>query len=239
MSRSSTTLIMAVAAIAALGVAAPAAAHPEFRLAPACSTIFQFPTGFQINQDNGIAISLRNPVQPTLQDAPATYHDPASGQPVSGTANGTVDGANVDFTIKWASGDSSHYTGVINNNLTAQGMATNSKNVQNVWASAPTTFSCKHVTDPGVPIVAPDDSSTSQKPTPVPTPVAASTAQVVSDVDVYKSVDPKTGGVDKLGILRQGSTVTLIGKCAKDDWCNVKGSTVPSGQGWAWGALKF
>jgi hypothetical protein len=237
MSRSSTTLTMAAAAITALGVAAPAAAHPVFRLAPACSTTFQFPSGLRIKQDNGIVIYVANPVQPTLQDAGATYDDPASGKRITGTANGSVDGSNVDFTIHWVTGDSTHYTGVINDNLTAQGMATNGKNVQNVWASAPTAFSCKHVT-PDIPIGAPDDDSTKEKPVPVPVPVPANTAKVVSDVDVYKSVDPITGGVDKLGVLRHGNTVTLIGTCAKDDWCNVKGSAVPDGQGWVWGALK-
>jgi hypothetical protein len=48
-----------------------------------------------------------------------------------------------------------------------------------------------------------------------------------------------TGGVNKLGILRSGNTVTLRATCANDDWCHVSGKAVPTGRGWVWGALKF
>jgi hypothetical protein len=40
-----------------------------------------------------------------------------------------------------------------------------------------------------------------------------------------------------VGILRSGSTVQLLGPCAKDSWCNVAGDAVPGGSGWVWGAL--
>jgi hypothetical protein len=42
-----------------------------------------------------------------------------------------------------------------------------------------------------------------------------------------------------LGILRVGSKVELVGGCNPDDWCQVKGATVPTGQGFIWGHLKF
>jgi uncharacterized protein YkwD len=56
------------------------------------------------------------------------------------------------------------------------------------------------------------------------------TASVIADVDVY----PAAGGEGKkLGILRKGSTVSLLSPC-KDYWCNVAGNAVPKGKGWVY-----
>jgi hypothetical protein len=230
----------------------PAQARPALPLAPACNTTFEFPPGFSLKLDNGIQVLMEGTQGPTFQGASARYPTPPSGQLTSGRASGGVNGTTVDFTIDWGAGPgaghSTHYTGVINDNLTAQGMATDDNNNQNVWASAPAKLECKPLPPEG-PIAAPDTppgstGQNAQQQTPpngqnIPPqlPGAVPMADVTSDVDVYKSVDPNTGGVQKLGILRQGSRVQLIGGCKKDDWCQVSGSAVPTGQGWVWGAL--
>jgi hypothetical protein len=74
-----------------------------------------------------------------------------------------------------------------------------------------------------------------------PAPAATTPAATVTgDVDVYESVDPQTGGVNKLGILfsnNQTQQVQVVGPCKKDDWCRVSGTAVPSGSGMVWGHL--
>jgi hypothetical protein len=225
-----------------VAVVSPAHARPPLPLVPACDTTFEFPGRLVIKLDNGIQVHMDNAEGPTLQGATAGYSTPGSTEVTRGTVGGGVDGTTVDFTIDWTSGPGagqhSHYTGVVNDNLTAQGMVTDNANNQNVWASAPAKLTCKRLPPEG-PIAAPDTPPVGGGGAPPPPIVggAAPTADVVSDVDVYKSVDPVTGGVDKLGVLRKGSKVQLMGSCAKDDWCQVSGAAVPTGQGWVWGAL--
>jgi hypothetical protein len=59
---------------------------------------------------------------------------------------------------------------------------------------------------------------------------------VTSDVDVY---DVPGGDGNKTGILRSGRAVTVVGSCAKDDWCKVAETGVPPLAGWVWGALQL
>jgi hypothetical protein len=61
------------------------------------------------------------------------------------------------------------------------------------------------------------------------------TATVTADVDVYDQPNGDTGTV--LGILRQGTQVNLVkgGGCPANEWCQVTGTNVPTGNGWAWG----
>lgn len=62
-------------------------------------------------------------------------------------------------------------------------------------------------------------------------------ATVSDDVDVYDQPNGDTGKV--IGMLRKGTQVNLVkgGGCPADDWCQVTGSNVPTGNGWAWGSF--
>jgi hypothetical protein len=238
----------ALCAIGFLTVPAPAQARPPLPLAPPCDN-YQFPPRFTFRQDNGITVDMSNSATTTFHGDGAQYANANASEMVIGHAVGGITGQTIDFTINWDSGFSNHYTGVVNGNNTAQGMSVNNHNTQNVWASGP--LSC--VTPPvdiGRPDVVTDTPpvssgpTTPQSPPPPPTtpqspPPPPTTATVTSDVDTYQSVDPNTGGVNNLGTLRKGSQVQLIGACAKQDWCHVSGPTVPAGDGWVWGALKF
>jgi hypothetical protein len=137
-----------LAAMSFLMPPAPVNASPMRPLDPAtpCDS-YTFPANFTLKQDNGIIVVISNPVGSTFSGTGASYSIPGKTQPTGGSASGGVaGGTNLDFTINWNSGPgagfSNHYTGVINKNLTAQGMSTNNKGDQNVWASAPMALTC-------------------------------------------------------------------------------------------------
>jgi hypothetical protein len=72
---------------------------------------------------------------------------------------------------------------------------------------------------------------------PAPTPPAGppiKTASVEKDVDVYAPA----GGGKSLGVLRNGSTVSLL-EARTDGWCHVKGGAVPGGEGWVYSAADY
>jgi hypothetical protein len=60
---------------------------------------------------------------------------------------------------------------------------------------------------------------------------------VTSDVDVYDQPNGDVGTV--IGTLREGTQVNTVkgGGCPADDWCQITGSNVPTGNGWAWGSF--
>ena len=62
-------------------------------------------------------------------------------------------------------------------------------------------------------------------------------ATVTDDVDVYDQPNGDAGKV--IGMLRKGTQVNLVkgGGCPANDWCQVTGSNVPTGNGWAWGSF--
>jgi uncharacterized protein YraI len=60
---------------------------------------------------------------------------------------------------------------------------------------------------------------------------------VTSDVDVY---DVPGGNGNKIGVLRSGRQVPLVGSCKPNDWCDVVIPELPGGSGWVWDQfLKF
>ena len=60
---------------------------------------------------------------------------------------------------------------------------------------------------------------------------------MISDVDVY---DAPHGGRTVIGKLYEGTYVLLAEKtCLPNDWCQVTGPNVPTGNGWVWGHLEF
>ena len=62
-------------------------------------------------------------------------------------------------------------------------------------------------------------------------------ATVNADVDVYDQPNGDTGKV--IGMLRQGTQVNLVkgGGCPPNDWGQITGTNVPTGNGWAWGSF--
>ncbi len=56
-------------------------------------------------------------------------------------------------------------------------------------------------------------------------------ATVRSDVDIY---DAPGGKGKKIGILRSGRQVKLVGSCKPNDWCDVVIPELPAGNGWVW-----
>ena len=69
--------------------------------------------------------------------------------------------------------------------------------------------------------------------------VPAPTASVAADVDVYNAKNEPDGAGQVVGMLRQGGSVTLMGDCTPESWCEVSGDAVPGGQGWVWGHLNM
>ncbi len=70
---------------------------------------------------------------------------------------------------------------------------------------------------------------------------------MANDVDLYNVQNVPDGAGHVLGFLPAGSTVTLVGNCNKEDWCQVSGATLDqrngttqnNAQGWVWGNLNF
>ena len=65
------------------------------------------------------------------------------------------------------------------------------------------------------------------------------TATAVGDVDVYSAKNEPDGAGHVVGILRKGSTVSLVGDCDAQSWCEVSGDAVPGQRGWVWGHLEL
>ena len=70
----------------------------------------------------------------------------------------------------------------------------------------------------------------SAPPAAPPTTPAKKTATVTKDVDVY---DAQGGNGNKIGEIKTPNTVELAGAC-QDNWCNVRGAAVPTGNGWVY-----
>jgi hypothetical protein len=68
-----------------------------------------------------------------------------------------------------------------------------------------------------------------QAPAPQTPEKPQNTASVVQDVDVYKA----PGQGEPIGVLQKGSQVSLVEPC-NDNWCHIKGTAVPNGEGWVY-----
>jgi hypothetical protein len=67
-------------------------------------------------------------------------------------------------------------------------------------------------------------------------------ATVNADVDIYNAKNEPNGAGKVVGILRaepRPQQVELVGDCAPESWCQVKGPNVAGGQGWVWGHLNL
>jgi 2-polyprenyl-6-methoxyphenol hydroxylase-like FAD-dependent oxidoreductase len=77
-----------------------------------------------------------------------------------------------------------------------------------------------------------------------PAPPVQRVATVTNDVDVYNIAhdeNPDANGVQgtKIGRLRAGEQVGLAGPCQPNDWCHIRASELPSGNGFVLGNLQF
>jgi hypothetical protein len=123
---------------------APAGASPMLPLDPAvpCDG-YTFPAGFTIKQSDGSVITVSNPAgSADFSGAQATLT--GGGKTTTGHAHGgSAGGVNLDFTIDWDGGASTHYTGVVATSFgNGQGDANSSTGGSLVWSSKPQTLNC-------------------------------------------------------------------------------------------------
>jgi hypothetical protein len=210
-----------LSAVGFLMASAPVGASPMRPLDPAtpCAS-YTFPANLTVKQSDGTTVVLLTPVGSSFQNVAASYSTPGKAGTTTGTASGSVSGQeNIDFTANWnggpGAGSSNHYTGVVNKNLTAQGMSTNNKGAQVVWASAPMTFTCVAAQAP-----APVQPPPPQVP-PVP-PVAAAPIMAVTP-------DQKQDG--------SALDFTVKNNSAQDLQCTYTATKV-SGNNWSGGGTK-
>jgi hypothetical protein len=136
-----------------------------------------------------------------------------------GKASGSINGRAISVHIIWDDNKgTADFTGTIGDDGIAHGTSTGTPIPINLWNPGPWDTEAGAL-----------NCTNNQGP-------AGKTATVNSDVDVY---DTPGGNGNVIGILRKGKTVNLVGACQKDDWCQVSGGAVPTGNGWVWGALDF
>jgi hypothetical protein len=213
MTRTRTSASLAIAAAfagasAVSGTLATPIAHafPIPPLAPACDS-YEFPAGFNVKQSNGVDVSISNSKTDTFHNDAASYLIPNYNNqtPTNGHAVGGIDGQTIDFTINWDNGPgaglSNHYTGVVNNNGTAQGTSVNNQNATDAWASAPLTLIC------ATPAVAPAAAPAIPNPAPQQAPAAPVAAVPSNAVQV---------NINKVGAnvnVVVTNTAALSGQC--------------------------
>lgn len=236
-----------------------AQADPMFPLAPACDNweleggpliIQQFPEFLTI----GVEVPWSGQKVDSTGRAKRSY----GGSSTDGNAYGGLHPGNaISFNAFWAGnpGWTSFYRGQINPDGSASGTTeepaaplktasdgshTPSERVDE-WRSV-NKFTCVAVASAEVPKPAEIDTPTLANLPPAPPqapPEAATTATVISDVDVYDHKNEPDGAGQIIGILLAGTEVQPAGPCEPESWCQVGGPAVPTGNGWVWGHLQF
>ena len=250
-------LLAAATALTAIGfltVSPPAQAHRMLPLAPACSQ-YGFNGSFSLKQSNGDTVSF-NANGPA---ASGTAH--ATGGlngPLQGPVSGGIQGDKLDFKVAWGADSVGDYTGSVGDDGFAHGDTSDEwQPFGPVIGSTPPPYVAHW--DSTVPLVCttpvapapapaaapPQNPLLSEPATEVPNrrmvppaaPAAPPIATVISDVDIY---DSPGGNGNKIGILRSGRQVPLVGSCKPNDWCDVVIPELPGGSGWVWDQfLKF
>ncbi len=237
----------AIAAVGFLTVSPPAQAHPmlPFPLAPACSQ-WGFPGNFSLKQSNGDTV--RFDATGPVASGTATATGGGNG-PLNGYVTGGITGDKLDFSINWGNvfHDASvgHYLGGVGNDGFAHGNTADVFGTAGIahWDSTvPLVCSTPAASAPAPAAAPPQNPLLSEPATEVPNrrvvppaapaaPAGAPVATVSSDVDVY---DAPGGNGNKIGILRSGRQVKLVGSCKPNDWCNVVIPELAAGNGWVW-----
>jgi hypothetical protein len=258
-------LLAAATAIAALGLlvtgSPPAQAHPmlPFPLAPDCSQ-WGFPGNVSIFQTGAIVITF-NSTGPVAKGVAKAKLD--NGEQMIGNISGGIQGDKLDFTIRWdGNAGLGHYTGVVTTTTLPSGQVpgdaygdtvdeNNPSSTGSWFTEAPLVCTTPAAPPPAAappppppPLIGGLPADTVVTPFPnrrsVPPLTAGQqgpTATVISDVDIY---DAPGGNGNKIGILRSGRQVPLVGSCKPNDWCDVVIPELPGGSGWVWDQfLKF
>ncbi len=183
----------------------------------------------------------------------ASAHSVSSGTDQFGTVNGTISGTQpprIDFTIDWENGHKSRYYGDVDasNYGKASGFRDDLRTDPPVrdgttWdATAGLLCITDLIEREPPPQQSPPEQNPPQQAPPQQAPPAIPKATVIDEaVDVYDrpNEEPLFNPAKKLGVLQVGKQVELVGSCAAESWCQVKGPDVPTGQGFVWGHLQL
>jgi hypothetical protein len=244
-------LFVAATAITALGfltVSPPAQAHPMLPLGPACNQ-YGFPGVFTLQQSNGDTVRFNS----TGPSASGLAEAVTPGGAIRGPVSGGIQGDKLDFTVRWDNDlprSIGHYTGSVGSDGFAHGDTQDQLSPASaLWDSTVALVCTTPVASAPAPAVAPPQNPLLSEPaTEVPNrrvvppaapagPATPPVATVSSDVDVY---DVPGGNGNKIGVLRTGRQVPLVGTCKPNDWCDVVIPELPGGSGWVWDQfLKF
>ncbi len=181
-----------------------AAAAPPLPQAPALCQHYRYanPASF-VAGNTTVTIAL----SPDDQDGSANDNRGSTGHFYGGFNNVQGPYTAVDYTINWTSGDRSgqtwHYTGKVNDDLTVGGALSESNGVGGVW-HYDGTVTC---------IDAP--------------PVTVLKATVIRDTDLYDKPSDQGGHI--IGMLNKDQVVTVSSACSADAWCTI---TDPAGAAW-------
>jgi hypothetical protein len=172
-----------------------------------------------------------------------------------------LDGGNIGFTVYWDNGPVGNYVGHVEDSGFAVGTTydTQGGRGSDVGWKSHNQLKCINFpppppkddvlkpdrviepTDPDSPWYKPPSQPMQGGPAPLNPPPGSKLATVQADVDVYNAKNEPPASVGQVvGILRaepRPRQVELVGDCAPQSWCQVKGPDVPGGQGWVWGHL--
>jgi hypothetical protein len=243
-------LFAAATAISAAGllvIPAPAWAGPmvPLPLAPPC-TQYVFTGGFSLRTDDGWQTFFSATGPSTSGGRAVRVNDDNITKNTGTVSGGGINGRYVDFNIRYdLSIGIAHYTGTVGDDgMVHRGVVIFQKDAYSTyWDSINGPLGCS---TPAAPPPGPNDQQVVLAPgvkDPPPhqlgpqPPPAQAVATVTSDVDIY---DAPGGNGNKLGILRSGRQVKLVGNCKPNDWCNLVIPELPGGSGWVWDTfLKF
>jgi hypothetical protein len=232
----------AMTALGLLAIPAPARAGPMFPLplAPPCSQ-YVFVGDFVIREAGWQ--TFFSSTGPVAGGRAATVSDDNVTKYTGYVSGGGIQGRNVDFTINFDRPGMAtivdHYTGTVGDDaLVHHGVAQGSGNSGSWDSTHPLGCSTPVAPPPG-----PNDQPVVLAPgvkDPPPhqlgpqSPPAQAVATVTGDVDIY---DAPGGNGNKVGVLRSGRQVKLVGTFKPNDWCNVVLPELPAGSGWVWGTF--
>jgi hypothetical protein len=205
-------VIAAAATVVALAVTCPTvSAAPPLPLAPAFCHEYRYTNPASFVAGNGV---VTIDLSPDDLDGSATDGRGSTGHFYGGfndVLEGPYTGASVDYTIVWNSGPRSgqtwHYTGRVNDNLTVGGSLTEANGVGGLW----------HY----------DGTVTCIDAAPSP-PANQPTATVNRDTDLYDKPSDQGGHI--IGMLNKNQVVKVTNACSPDAWC-----TLADPPGAAWG----
>lgn len=201
-------------------LAAPVHARPPLPLAPSAVCSFARDT-LVVNRKDGQMVTPDTQAGGTAIGPRATLFNSQRGpfselDKTSGGASGGMKDYHISFTFT-PPGRSEQYEGEVTSTGAVTGWIQGGGSGS--WSAPDGSVTCSSSTNGG-------------------------TATVTDDVDVYSKpsgndADKYPAGAGFPGFLAKGTQVNLVkgGGCPSDDWCQITGSNVPTGNGWAWGAF--